>query len=108
MGRRCPGGPDEGWSRIESCPYCLLAYLPIASLLTLPHPHLHILKGAAPGGGGLVGADQGVDAGAILEGVVGPDRFGDEHAAAQAVIGFEMERHHATVVAELHLVAGGK
>ena len=41
-------------------------------------PDAVVVEGAAAGGGGLVGAGQGIDAAAILEGLVGPDQFGDQ------------------------------
>src|SRR4029453_3125369 len=58
--------------------------LPLAGDSRRPQPHGGVVERAAALGRTRLGADQRVDAEALLEGAVGPDAFDHDHAALQA------------------------
>ena len=66
------------------------------------------MEGATAIGGRLIRTGQGVDALPVLVSLVGPDRLGDQDAAALPVMRLGMERDRAARAADLHLLAIGK
>src|SRR5689334_23846543 len=89
---------------------CLLAHGPCPKSRTTFRGHASgrfqpdpvVVEGAAGGRGRLVRAGERIDALPVLEGFVRPDRFGDEHPAAHAVMRLCVQGDDATGAAEPH------
>jgi hypothetical protein len=64
-----------------------------------------IVEGRTAAWGWLIGARQAVDTAAVLEGFVGPDRFGDDNAPAQFGEGLRVEDNSAALIAQPDLLA---
>ena len=73
-----------------------------------PDPYPVVVEGASAIGGRLIGPGQCVDTIPVLVSLVGPDRLGDQHATALAVMGLGVERDGSPGTAHLDLLAIGE
>ena len=67
-------------------------------------PDVDVVEGRATAGCRLIGARQSVDAAAVFEGIIRPDRFRNDHAASQTRKEANVQCHPAPFISDPRLL----